>query len=173
MIQSAFQVDHPQALAQVWLMGFVMLAVTAVSFFIANIPVIDRLIIPQAVRNRRVFERAVRYFAESGAYKTQAHTGIVIFISVLEHRVVVLADEGIAAKITDSEWQHVCSTVIGGIKTKTVGSALCNAVQQCGVILAQYFPAADTEKNELSNGLVVLDASGKTGTAAVTLEAAE
>ena len=68
-------------------------------YFLFNISTLDRLIIPRKIMANKVKERAVRYFMESGVSNTRDRTGILIFISILERRVELLADRGIAEKI--------------------------------------------------------------------------
>ena len=49
------------------------LAAVVIAFYIANIPLIDRLVIPRSVRKTCVTNRAFRYFTESGVYDTAEH----------------------------------------------------------------------------------------------------
>ena len=51
-----------------------------ISFYLANIPAIDRIIIPLSVRKSCVTHRAFRYFTESGVYDTKENSGILIFV---------------------------------------------------------------------------------------------
>ncbi|EFW38834.1 TPM domain-containing protein [Treponema phagedenis] len=136
--------------------GLIAAVVTGIFFIIANIPVVDRFIIPKREKNERVYTRALRHFMESGIYKTKNRAGILIFISVMERKVFVLADEGINAKIEHGEWQSVCNKICDGIKQKQAGKVLCEAVADCGEKLAKYFPAKNINPNELPDGLVVL-----------------
>jgi uncharacterized membrane protein len=43
-------------------------------------------------------QRSLAAFTGQGLHHTRAETGILIFVSLLEHRVVVLADRGINEK---------------------------------------------------------------------------
>ncbi|WP_230974301.1 TPM domain-containing protein [Treponema vincentii] len=60
--------------------------VVLIVYLLVNIPAIDRLIIPNALKNRRVYARALQHFVESGIYKTTGHSGVLIFASVLERK---------------------------------------------------------------------------------------
>ncbi|PIE98815.1 MAG: hypothetical protein CR988_01540 [Treponema sp.] len=131
--------------------------VVAVLFFLFNTPTIDRLIIPKTVKNREVYYRALRHFVESGVYKTKERSGILIFISVMERRVIVLADEGISSKIEQSEWNRICDNLIAKIKAKQAEDGICEAVVSCSELLEEHFPAKAINPNELTDGLVILN----------------
>mgnify|MGYP000874091628 CR=1 FL=1 len=53
--------------------------VVLIVYLLVNIPAIDRLIIPNTLKNRRVYARALQHFVESGVYKTTEHSGVLIF----------------------------------------------------------------------------------------------
>jgi putative membrane protein len=98
-----------------------------------------------------VRERAVRAFYEKGLYKTKANTGVLFFISVLEHKVWVLADKGVYEKIDQQTLNTSALTVSRGIKEGCACVALCQAINEAGKILAQHFPLTPGDTNELSN----------------------
>ena len=83
--------------------GLSIFVVISAVYFLSNISFIDRLVIPKSVMRRKVNERAVRQFMESGVYNTKDRTGILIFISQLEHCVELLADKGINEKISQEK----------------------------------------------------------------------
>jgi len=137
--------------------GVVSFAVIGAFFLIANLPAIDRLIVPPLVRSKAVYRRALRYFVESGTYATADRTGILIFISWMEREVRIVADSGISAKIAQSEWDAIARTVSDGIKRGAVADALVAAIADCGELLAAHFPAKRENPNELADALVILE----------------
>jgi len=132
-------------------------AVVFVVYLLVNIPAIDRLIIPNALKNRRVYARALQHFVESGVYKTTEHSGVLIFASVLERKFFVIADSGIAAKVAQTEWDGICKIMTAGLKEHRAAQAFVSAVQECGRILQEYFPNKEENTNELPDGLVLLE----------------
>lgn len=131
--------------------------VVFVFFLLLNIPALDRLIIPSRVKQKEVYCRALRHFVESGVYKTIDRSGVLIFISVLERRVIILADDGISAKIEQSAWAKICNALTESIKEKNAGEGICQAIKSCGELLSQHFPAKNKNPNELNDGLMVLN----------------
>ncbi|HXT54624.1 MAG TPA: hypothetical protein VN826_08980, partial [Candidatus Eisenbacteria bacterium] len=82
------------------------------------------------------------------------HTGILILISLLEHRVEVLADRGINAKVEPATWQEISKIVADGLKANQACEAVCKAISRCGEILAAHFPRRSDDRNELPDRLV-------------------
>lgn len=138
--------------------GIVSFAVIAAAFFFANIPAIDRLVIPRRVRSVSVYRRALRHFVESGIYATRERSGILIFISIMEREVRILADAGISSQIDQAEWDALAAALACGIRAKESGAALVKAVADCGNILAERFPPRADNPNELPDALVFLEA---------------
>lgn len=138
--------------------GMASFAVIAVFFLIANLPAIDRLVIPRRVRSRMVYARALRHFAESGVYETREHTGILIFISYMEREVRIVADTGISSKVPQAEWDRVARELAAGVKAGKAGTALREAIKACGDLLESHFPARRDNPDELPDGLALLEA---------------
>ena len=115
-----------------------------------KLPFVGRRRIAEAVR-----ERAIRAFFEKKLYKTKNETGILIFVSVLERKVWILADRGIDRKIAHQEWQELARVVSGGIRAGRPAEALCHAIARCGEILAEHFPKMPDDRNELSDDLIL------------------
>lgn len=109
-------------------------------------------------RNRleeAVRERAIRAFYEKGLYRTKANTGVLFFISLLEHKVWVLADKGIYEKIDQQTLNAFAQAVSQGIREGRTCDALCQAIEESGRILALHFPLAPGDTNELSNQVIM------------------
>jgi len=155
LIRSMFWDYSPRYLVMFY--GFSTFLVIFLIYFIANIPFVDRMIVPRRVRIRKVNERAVRHFMESGVYNTRYRTGILLFISLLERRVELLADRGISKKIPQAEWNAIIGTIVDGIRNGPFESRLIEAVDRCGDLLAEHFPVQADDVNELSDDIEVLE----------------
>jgi putative membrane protein len=131
--------------------------VIGIVYLLGNIPFIDRLIVPRGVMSEKVNNRAVRHFMESGVYDTRDRTGILIFISNLEQRVELLADKGINEKIPPEKWNDIVRHIIDGIHANQLVKHLCEAIQECGKLLARHYPIQPGDKNELDNEIRILE----------------
>ena len=123
------------------------------AYFFSNMPVLDRLIIPRKVREEAVRKRAMLYFTEAGLTETRDRTGILIFVSLMERRVEVLADKGISEKIPQSEWDSLAGALARDIGKGELSPGLCRAVDSCGKKLTQHFPIKSDDTNELPDGV--------------------
>ncbi len=87
--------------------------------------------------DRRVAQRAAEAFIAEEIFDTRDRTGILIFVSLLEHRVLVLGDAGINARVKPSEWEGIVHTVVQGIRAGTPAEGLIEAIRMCGEFLAR------------------------------------
>jgi putative membrane protein len=123
-------------------------------FLIARIPAVKRRLASKTRIAEAVNDRCLAAFTEHGLHYTRDHTGILILVSLLEHRVEVLADRGINEKVPPETWNEIVNTITTGLKSRRACEAFCKAVQRCGDILATHFPRQADDRNELPNKLV-------------------
>lgn len=108
----------------------------------------------KAEMNEEVREAALTNFYKHGLHNTRDKTGIIIFVSVYERMVWILADAGINAKVDESVWQSVADTVTKGVREGRAGEALCQAVRACGDLIGTHFPIKSDDTDELPNLIV-------------------
>ncbi|MDG4476209.1 TPM domain-containing protein [Thiovibrio frasassiensis] len=117
-------------------------------------PPLLRLFIPASRLETRVAQRALRSFYEKKLHTTRDNTGVLFFISLLEHKVWILADTGIYAKISQETLLTYANDIATGIKQGEGCTALCRQIEAVGAILASHFPIKADDTNELSNQLL-------------------
>ncbi|MFH2124383.1 MAG: TPM domain-containing protein [Pseudomonadota bacterium] len=115
---------------------------------------LKRLFLSRKQVEAEVQEAALTSFFSEKLYKTKDENGILIFISVLERKVWVLADSGINACIDSGQWQGVIDLITQGIKEKRQCEAICAAISQIGELLKTHFPIQENDINELHNLIV-------------------
>jgi putative membrane protein len=140
--------------------GWIYLAAQAAALLtahaLARIDSVQRLLLPEPLVQQRVAERARHAFAANGLTRTQHRTGILIFVALLERRVVVLADAGIHRALDPSEsWQEVVDLAVAGLRDGRAGDGLAAAIRRCGEILARHVPAQGRNPDELPNRIVL------------------
>lgn len=102
-----------------------------------------------------VRERAVRAFFEKKLYRTREETGILIFISLLEHKVWILGDRGINERIDPQFWQAMAGELAGKIREGRAFDGLCSVIEKLGRVLEEHFPQTAGDTNELSDEVIV------------------
>ena len=122
--------------------------------FVRSVPFIKSEFISPRKRRDAVRIRALRAFYEKGLYKTQAQTGVLFFLSLMERTVWVLADKGIYEKIRQEQLDRFAATVSQGVREGRASQALRHAIIEAGTLLAEHFPMKPGDKNELSDSII-------------------
>lgn len=125
-----------------------------IGFAVSRLHPIKRLLVPRRRIGDAVHTVALASFTDLGLHYTQNHTGILILISLLEHRVEVLADRGINKKVSAGTWDEIVHTITAGVNSGQACDAFCRAIERCGDILAEHFPRQADDRDELPNQLV-------------------
>lgn len=144
---------------RLFVLGVVLSSFLVISlvYALTNLNLFDRLLVPRKLRQQKVHERALRQFMESGVMQTRERTGILIFVSLLERRVVLLADRGINEKIDPTAWQAITDKLTGHLRRHQMVDGLCAAIAECGELLGQHFPQNGEDINELPDQPVLLE----------------
>jgi len=113
-------------------------------------------LIPGVVKTARVHARAVGLFRVGAERRTMGRTGILIYLSMREHRAEILADEAIAAKVAPEVWGEAMAAMLAQLQQGRVADGMIAAVERVGLILAQHLPRAEDDTNELPDRLIEL-----------------
>ena len=125
-----------------------------IGYYLAYIPQLKRFFSTKAEKLEEVHQRALQAFFENNLHTTKERTGILIMISVLEHRVEILADKGINDKVPKDTWNKILAPLVYSLKNDRLGEGLVQTIVECGKVLSMHFPIQEDDKNELSNKIV-------------------
>ncbi|MBU1168627.1 MAG: TPM domain-containing protein [Proteobacteria bacterium] len=134
--------------------GFFSVLFLVFHALIKHVSGFKRFFISKREIDEEVGEAAVTAFFREGLYRTRDETGVLLFISVFERKVMVLADKGIDAHVGKDAWVWIVDHITSGIKQKRQADAICEAVTMVGDMLATHFPVKDDDTNELKNLIV-------------------
>jgi putative membrane protein len=81
---------------------------------------------------------------------------VLIFVSVAEHYVEILADTAIDARVPRGTWKKIVDDLAVSIGKRHPTDGLVAAVAAVGAHLAKHFPPHAHDTNELPNHLIVL-----------------
>lgn len=113
---------------------------------------VRRWLAGEEVLSRHAEARATLAFVEEEVFATKDRTGILLFLALFEHRVVVLADTGIHDQVADAIWHAVSDDLARGIRSGAPTAALIRAIEQCATLLVDHgVTVAEDDENELSN----------------------
>ena len=111
-------------------------------------------LVPSRLKHKRVRARAVTSFKIGAERRTHGRTGVLIYLSLAEHRAEIVADEAIAGKVSPEVWGAAMATLIGEIRAGRAAAGVIGAVEQVGAVLAEHFPRAEDDINELPDRLI-------------------
>lgn len=111
-------------------------------------------LIPGPVKTMRVHDQAVRQFKVGARGRTTGKTGVLIYLSMREHRAEIVADESIAAKVSAEVWGEAMGDMLAHIRHGRVAEGLAVGIRDVGFVLAEHFPRGAEDDNELPDRLI-------------------
>ncbi|SKB48758.1 TPM domain-containing protein [Sphingopyxis flava] len=109
---------------------------------------------PRAILAARVRVRAVDLFKVGAEAKTLGRTGVLLYVSLREHRADIVADDAIAAKVAPAVWGDAMEALIEQVRQGKPGAGMAEAVRRMGIVLAEHFPKGEDNPNELPDRLI-------------------
>lgn len=120
------------------------------------IPALRRALAGEGLLDREVRQRAAEAFLAEEVFRTRERTGILIFLSLFERQVVILADSGIHQVVAQQEWDGIAHELAAGVGEGRAVPALLRAIERCGALLRERRPASrGDDLNELADGVRV------------------
>jgi len=121
---------------------------------LVSLPPVRRLFTPAALKRHRVHKAALQQFLATGLHASAARTGVVIFASLHDRRVELLADDAIHEAVGEAAWNAAVAAVQDGMKQRRPADGFVRAVEICGEALTAHFPSAGPHQNLLDDGLL-------------------
>ena len=109
---------------------------------------------PGPVKTARVHERAIKHFKVGAERRTHGRTGVLLYLSMREHRAEIVADEPIAKLVPAEVWGEAMADMLVEIKQGHLAEGLAAGVRDVGKVLSEHFPRADDDVNELPDRLI-------------------
>ncbi len=115
---------------------------------------LKRVFAGHLLMQRRVAQRAAEAFVSEEVFETRERTGILIFLSILERKVLVLGDSGINAKVKPGDWDDIVKRIVSGMRSGKPVEGLIDGIAQCGALLQKHGVALrPDDTDELSDSL--------------------
>lgn len=146
------------AAVRVGMLGLLLVQALAFALVLAfTAPERIRLAVtPRLLKRDRVHDAAMQQFLARGMQRTRERTGVLIFVSLAEHQVEVVADEGIYARVAQGVWDETVAGLVVAAGRGGIADGLVEAVMRCGAVLAEHFPPRPDDKNELPDRVIEL-----------------
>jgi uncharacterized membrane protein len=96
-------------------------------------------------------ERAEELFTALGMAETRERNGVLIYLALKDHKLAIVGDEGIHARVGTAYWERVRDLLVSRLRDATPRDALVAAVADVGAVLRRHFPRRPDDVNELSD----------------------
>ena len=112
--------------------------------------------LPPLLHGMQSRRRALDVFSMLRVWDTETNSGVLIYLLLADHKVEIVADRGIAAKVEQSEWDAVCREMEHAFRAGNFRAGASVGVQRISALLARHFPAAPRNPNELPDQPFIL-----------------
>jgi putative membrane protein len=130
----------------------ILLLQTVVFFALAMLLCLPRVrvaLVPRAARRAVAHRAAMEQFFIRGIARKKDRTGVLIFVSLAERYARIIADQGIAALVPQSEWQGAIDALVAHMSGGRIAEGFITAIDMCGKVLETNFPRTETSRDEL------------------------
>ena len=100
--------------------------------------------------------RAREVFASQGVWNTEENNGVLVYVLLAEHRVEIVADRGIDARVQPAEWTSACRAMEAHFRTGSFEAGAVAGVNAVAELLARHYPPAGEGRNELPDRPMLL-----------------
>lgn len=132
--------------------GFVLGAVVA-----GHVGWLRRLLTPRKQMQEEVTAAAHGRFFDSRIHHTQGATGVVVYISLFERMASIIADRAVIEALGQETLDQLVDELTARLRAETTDQALIQTISDLGEHLSTPLPRAQDDRNELPDGLVLID----------------
>jgi putative membrane protein len=113
-------------------------------------------LLPPATRRAIAHRVAMEQFMLRGIGRTKGRTGVLVFVSLAERYARIVADEAIASRVAQSQWQDAIDALVDHMRAGRIADGFVEAIDRCGTVLATHFPQTANSPNELPDRIYLI-----------------
>ena len=83
-------------------------------------------------------------------------SGILIFVSLAERYARIIADDGISARVPQSQWQAAVDALVAHMRDGRIADGFVAAIDLCGSELAKIDPRTEASRDELPDRIYLI-----------------
>lgn len=123
---------------------------------VLSLPGVRVALVPPAARRAAAHRVALEQFRSRGIARKKDRAGILIFVSLAERYARIVADDGIAARVRQTQWQQAVDALAAHMREEHIADGFIAAIDACATILAENFPAVGPGRDELPDRIYVI-----------------
>jgi uncharacterized membrane protein len=101
-------------------------------------------------------DRAREVFALRGVWNTEENNGVLIYVLLADHKVEIVADRGIDARVGAEAWARIVAHIERYFAERRFEEGAIAGVRAVSDLLAMHFPPIGEGKNELADRPVMM-----------------
>jgi len=107
-------------------------------------------------RGKSARHRATEVFANLRVWDTEDNSGVLIYVLLADREVHIVADRGIARRVTQTEWDAIAQIMQTAFKQGDFRHGAIEGIKRITQLLVTHFPAKEGNSNELSDQPVII-----------------
>ncbi len=101
--------------------------------------------------------RAREVFGQLRVWDTEHNSGVLLYVLLAEHRIEIVADRGIAARVAPAEWAAICTCMRDHYASGQWREGSLDGIAAVHALLRKHFPGNDkADPDELPDRPVLL-----------------
>ncbi|MGP0060370.1 MAG: TPM domain-containing protein [Beijerinckiaceae bacterium] len=137
-----------------------ILLLQIVVFFVLTLllclPRVRVALLPRRARRAAAHRAAMEQFMIRGIARKKDRSGILIFVSLAERYARIIADEGIAARVPQSDWQAAVNALVTHMSSGRIADGFLSAIDACETVLVTHFPRTEMSRDELPDRIYLI-----------------
>lgn len=121
-----------------------------------SVPRVRSRLMPARMRREMGYRAAREQFVARGLERKQDRCAILIFVSLAERYARIIADDGIAARVPQSQWQAAVNALVEHVREDRVVEGFVAAIELCGAELTAHFPLQGEKREELPDRIYLI-----------------
>lgn len=101
-------------------------------------------------------ERALDVFSSLHVWDTEHNSGVLIYLLLADHKVEIVADRGINARVDRAEWIRICHDMEYKFRMGDFENGVLAGISAISALLQQHYPAQEYKPNELPDRPAIL-----------------
>ncbi|MEY3397452.1 MAG: hypothetical protein RL220_46 [Bacteroidota bacterium] len=101
--------------------------------------------------NEDVLDHAAFIFGELNMHRTAVRNGVLVYVAPLDHKMAVIGDAGINARVQSGFWDEVRDIMLPHFQRNAFSEGLAAGLELIGTELSRHFPRENNDQNELPN----------------------
>jgi len=101
-------------------------------------------------------QRASEVFSALRVWDTEHNSGVLIYVQLVDHRIEIVADRGISARVEQQQWDAICRRMEQAFRQRRFEPGVLAAIGEITALLSHHFPPRGENPDELSDKPVIL-----------------